>query len=395
MLWTLFCLLTPIVSFVLEDKHDEVRLFPNKEIGLTPFTVRAETDRENELDFELQFICSKATNQALTFGSPDSDICTKESYTGTIAEINTYLQNIKVSVTSSSSAKGNTYIRYSINYKDGDHKDTRKKFEQHLKITTKIPTDVINDEIFYKHNSETSFSLKVVEINPAYSENVDNDQLSIVMKENTLPSWVKYSFKNNALYLEGETPSDLDNDINFTFMIQDKLTDLKSDEITVGIVNSEEINNTSSRILVLSLFIILSLGMLSAILLVFIRGNKEDKKPTMIASVENQQMNAQNDQKDANNDVLSDSILQWNKKLINKHKEKSENDLSFNSEKHSKTPEFGYEQFDQSFGSGDDNVSPDFKISDRLSDIQPTEKENQETEGNKSAFFEDEHFNNN
>lgn len=394
MLIYLFLMLaTPIHSLVLSNEKSESLLLPNTINDITPFLLVGESEQENLLSYEMKFTCSKTTANILEFTSIESDLCKIDSFTGTIDEINKFFDNIKPKVTIKSSKVNELFIRYVLNYKADSKTKKPEEFVQYLKIAANIPITLVNTEIYYQNHSSTSFNLKVLEISPDYFVNTTADNLKLVLRENILPDWASYSFKGNALYLTGETPSDIHSDMKFAFTIQDKLTGLSSDMVMVKLSNSANSGNSSSKVFILSVLTISSLVMFTAILLILIKTKQTESKANVARSIKAHNLNLQTIQKPVNEDVLSDSILQWNKKLILLHKERCDsNSMREDSDRPSQSPAFAYEQFDNSFNTEDENLSPNFRISDRLSDIEHNHRRLTETDMNRSSFFEEGHF---
>ena len=368
------------------EPQTELLILPNVANSIEPFKLEAETESEKAMAYRLEVKCSENVAYSLEFNGTDPEYCSTESKTGTIESLNGILQGTNATILTGGAELKDLKISYNINYTENGKSPLA--FEQQLTVATEIPVHRVNKKIYYQPGSSTGFNLKVLEIQDNYYRNASSNDFTIVLSKNRFPDWLEFQFVGNDLYFSGRTPRDLDSSHSFSFTLQDKQTGLSSSEIEIEITSSIEGQAMGGKTMVVVLFLIFT-GVIGCILLIIFVASKKKRGET---SNLKHSVNAYNQgYQDTTTNVLSDSILQWNKKLVERYKTKSIGFIpeSTSNESPERSPGFAYENFDASFEISEERRSPNIKISDRLSEIKGDSQKTNRSESNKSSFFDD------
>lgn len=381
-------LLHALKSLKITNTNPNALILPQTDNAIAPFSLELEADADNTTKYDLQVKCADEVKTNLEFTRQHPEFCTKDSYTDTIANLNDMLQGTYVKLVHDNDKPTDLIIIYTI--KPETDAQEPLSFTQELLPATIIPINVVNKVIYYQPKSSTAFDLKVLEIQELYYHNAQTHELSIVLNNNGFPDWIEYKFQGSELYFRGRTPVDLERTFSFIFMIQDRQTGLFSESVGVDVSNSLDKRMGGKKTLVIVLFLIFTGGIACILLIILVSLKK--KQPT-----QNLQMDVTGPQNQFQNattaNVLSDSIVQWNKKLVERHKTKNYDFIETDDKTNSpyRSPGFAYEQFDDTFEISDEEKNPDIKISDRLSEIRPDD-DKKKSNGNRSSFFDDIRF---
>lgn len=365
-------------------------ILPQNDNLITPFILEPDTDSENTVSYILQILCSESLKEHIEFIGKEPQICTKASTTDTVSNLNVILQNTYARLKNEGSKVSDLRITYIIIYSENG-KDPLT-FEQQFVVSTEIPINRVNKVIYYQSNSSTTFDLKILEIQDSYFRNAVDHEFIVIFDDKGFPDWLKFQFESNALYFSGRTSLELSTSYSFSFRVQDKVTGLLSESVTMNVVNSIESEVSGNKALIIVLFLIFT-GIIACILLiVFISSKKKQNDEKNLQK----SVNAQNKQfqDTTSTPVLSDSILKWNEKLVERHRNKNFDFLDTDDERSrpERSPGFAYEKFDDTFEMTEDDKNLDIKISDKLSEIRPDDEARGDTDGNKSSFFDDIRF---
>lgn len=376
-------------SLRVTNTNNKVLLLPKANNMLVPFVLEPETESEKIENYVLEIQCSESVKNNIEFTGTYEGFCVDGNRTDTIPNINAALQGTFAMITGDISKMKDLRIGYMIHYSENGKNAIA--FEQDLSVAQDIPINKVNRMIFYQPHSSTTFDLKILDIQASYFRNALNNEFTIVISNNKFPDWLTFEFEKNELYFSGKTPANLEDEYSFDFSIQDKQTGLLSSLVNIQITSSVEGQSPQGKVLVIVLFLIFS-GVIACILLIIFITSK--KKHTDAKNLQNS-VNAQNKGlQDTTTHVLSDSILQWNKKLVERHRTKNFDFIETSAENESpgRSPGFAYEKFDDTFEMTDEEKGPDIKMSDKLSDIRPDDDARHKDDGNKSSFFEDIRF---
>ena len=385
----IFLLTNTITSLSLANAQTGLLILPNTPNPIAPFTLNPETESEKSISYHLEIKCSDNVAKNILFSGPYADLCTDSSKIDTLENFNSNFKETFASLMDRDNKIKDLKISYTIHYTE-DNKSPIV-FEQELSIATEIPIHRVNKVIYYQPNSSTAFDLKILEIQDIYFNNAKHNEYTIVLNNNKFPDWLHYDFESNELYFAGKTPYDLEDSLSFSFSIMDRQTGLTSENIVIETKSSIEGESTGGKTLVIVLFLIFTGVIASILIIIFISSKKKRKDASNLKN----SVNAHNKHfQDNTTNVLSDSILQWNKKLVERHRTKTFNlaDYDTGIDKPGRSPGFAYEKFDDSFEMTENDKSGDIRISDKISEIRIDEESKQMDEGNKSSFFDDIRF---
>ena len=386
--FTLLLLLQTTLSLHLTSENQKGLLLPKTQNLLNPFNLATDNTSETETDFQLTITCNDNVKAQTTPTSIHGDFCKTVIYTDKIKNLNQLLASLKLTLNESADTSGDFVIKYKLLY--SAHKDDVEDLAvtQTMTVASSVPVVRLNTVINYEKNSETAFNLKIAEISKGYFRSSSIHSFSIVLREGKMPDWVQYNFDESSLYFSGSTPGDLKEDFEFSFAISDKTTGLSSEDLLLGFSSSSQTHGGSNKMLILTLFVVLSVVVIIIILVIYVLS----KKGKLLKFGEKKE-NPDETQKDVN--VLSDSILNWNKKLVEKHRSKGlEFEVTEGSGSGQKqAPAFSYNKFDESFDDEEEGNSAYFKVSDKLSQIEHVEEQAKKEDVNRSSFFDDISFN--
>lgn len=386
-----FIFLNAVSSLKLTNTISDALLLPNTDNKIEPFTLLAETNSEKEATYTLEVVCSQNTKTNIVFSGKNPNICTTDEFTGTVDEINAILVGTIARLKNEDPKPTNLDINYSIS--TADQSKEMLSFEQDLIVSTFLPVQRVNRVIYYEPNSATTFNLKILEIPQSYYLNAGDHQFDIVMSNNRLPDWMSYNIVNNELYFTGTTPDNLEKTYSFIFMVQDKQTGLKSESINVDVSSSMESQVSNDKAVIIVVFLIFT-GIVACVLLIVLISSKKQTTNSAVALQQTVNDNEKQRIDRTSTHVLSDSIINWNKKLIQRHKTKNY-DFSETGDGNSspmRVPGYAYEKFDDdSLEMSEENKSP-IKMSDRLSEIQPDDDDGKKNDSDKSSFLDEIRF---
>lgn len=381
-------LLSPVKSLIVQDLRMYDLLLPNVDNLISPFVIKPQNDQENETEYEIRVKCSKFMKEYVEFNSEEGNVCTKETLVGSVNSINDFLSKASVKLSPKAQQGQDLSIDYTFldtNYKNGK---VPQSYVQTFEAPSLIPTTTVNTSIKYQSDSTAAFNLKILEIDALYYKKSNNSSISIAMNENVLPAWIKPTLTDNALYFSGEAPDSISDDFTFRFRLQDTLTGLSSDEVDIAVQNAAQSEDPAVKAIVLMLLAVMSLmavGFVTCILL-----KTQERGSNGLATKDERNIHLQETKKNSNGNILSDSILEWNKKLVVKRKERADTCLeALDIEKEPKTPNFYYDQFEHSFCFEEDPEIDDFGNADKLSDIRPDKWAKTNSYMNRSSFLKD------
>lgn len=357
---------------------------------IVPFSLVPESENERNVAYTIEIRCSDNVKTHIEFSGIDPNICTHDNITDKIVNLNANLHGTYAAIKGDNVKTKDLKINYVIHYLENNTRTIT--FEQELVVAQEISIHRVNKAIYYQPNSVTAFDLKILEIQESYFRNAQTHEFTIVISNNKIPDWLQYRFENGELYFSGKTPNDLSSSYSFSFMIQDKQTDLFSPNVDIQIDSSIECQSPGGKVLVVILFLIFT-GVIACVLfIILVCSRKKTTNPAQLKlSINFQDRPLQ----DTTTNVLSDSILQWNKKLVDRHKTRTYNFIAADDEKNrpGRSPGFAYEKFDDTFEMTEEDKNPDIRMSDKLSDIRPDDDDHKNRDDeNRSSFFDDLRF---
>lgn len=384
-MYVLIFVVQSLLALKITNPQASILLLPESKRALAPFALQPESESEHVASYKLKIHCSESASDILLFGDAVGDICAKYEVSDTVNGINALLEKVEVTLAQDAKATDSASVLYTIVNEQDETKTIA--FQQALKVATEVPVLVVNEAIYFQPGSASAFNVKILSVEDEYLQAEPQPLFSIVITAGLLPDWLQYQFEKGELYFTGSTPADLGSNLSFSFAVQDKTTGLISHDMEISLAASLNGQVSSNKALVIVLFLIFT-GIIACILLLIFMFSRKNApngvqlKQSMAAHVAQQQENV-----DSSGNVLSDSILNWNKKLIEKHKERnfSTTDVDEEANAPDRSPGFAYECFDETFALTEEDRPNDIKMSDRLSDIR-------HDDGNKSSFLDDLRF---
>lgn len=239
-----------------------------------------------------------------------------------MGDLNDFLANVSLQIKDQVSPENQT-IDYKLSFKDGEKDIQIFSFTQNLLPISQIPIKVINYEIqVVKSNQE--FSQEVLEIDQNYLKSTSISNLDLVTQDDSLPVWILHDFQQNKVRLWGKFPSDF-RDSTFEINLFDKKTRLFSKDVNITL-KALDTSLEGSNYFLHFIFIGITVMIIFVVLVkLFIRSPKHPhKEPT-----------------ESQESVLTNSILQWNKKMVEKYRRQS----TLNNEDNKFTQDVSYQEF--------------------------------------------------
>ena len=371
-------------SLYISKTDMDFLLLPNTDNHITPFQIESTGKNEEKADYRLNITCNQQVIDKAERNSSKGDYCKAGLLTDNLDGINTILASLSIH-TQDIEERKEFVIDYALYYIDEAGENQEFSFKQKLFVANQISVIKDNEIIQYQKGKPNNFELKILTIKQEYYKNAKDHEF-VINFNNEKPVWVSYSFIANTLYFKGETPGNLDEEIEFSFTIYDKQTGLSSESVEIEFAKiNHESSTGSSKLMILILFIIFSIVIIFIVVAIYYVAKKN--------KFEDRSLRRNNDElpTDGSVNVLSDSILNWNKQLVEKHKHKMV-ELTEGSDSQmdpDRAPAFSYNKFDESFDDVEDR-SLKFKVSDKLSEIEHIEEEEKkEDDGNRSSFLDD------
>lgn len=387
-------LIQTISALKVSELQSKILLLPKTSNSIAPFTLVPETDNERSSTFRLKVQCNENLQTLVEFSGSDSNFCTEDGVSGSAANLNTLLQGTFATIINTDTKSKDLAVQYTVYRTDDDSQVI--SLPQQFTVVTEVPIRMVNKTIYYQPGSSTTFGLKIMNIQADYLRGAKTNEFTIVPIGGQFPNWMQYQFENGELYFSGRTPTDLNQMLSFTFTVQDRQTGLFSEDVEVQISGSLDGQPPSGKALVIILFLIFT-GIIACVLLIIFVFSKKaapngaQLKQSVAAHIQQQQQQHNND---STTNVLSDSILQWNKKMVEKHKNRmfSMTDVDEELNRPGRSPGFAYERFDDTFEVTEDDRNPDIRMSDKLSEIHPDDDNKNRDDNNRSSFLDDLRF---
>jgi hypothetical protein len=316
-------------SLSLIGSRDEVLLLPKQSNRITPFSIKQD-DSSSQKKLKLSIECSDGSDRTFIFASGSPNICPKTDKTGTADELNSILQTIVVSSTDGSLDRAK--ITYKLIDAEEASQDVLTTFTQTFKQATSIPIRLLSPAIKASaDSSSTELQYLVVSVDNEYFINAVSDSLSAKIENK--PSWLDTVFRGPDLYITLKPAKNLSSDLSLTLRIVDKTTGLESESHIIKIEFLESVKTATSKV-DSQLYFLIFLGIFTLVIIIFIFvlyfANKriathENLKQSIDGQKRAANHNTQttNQSFDGKSNVLSDSIVNWNKKLIARHQQKA------------------------------------------------------------------------
>ena len=378
-----------INSLKIEIQQEKKYILQEMDNDLNPYNIIIKDDSENFLDCNLSITCTTSVTENFIFKEDYKNFCSLENKKFKMGDLITYLNILTIKIQNSEKKISGLYIFYSLKYTENDL-EKNIEIKQVLKKPLFIPLE--NNNNFIKYEKGNSFQKNIITIDPLYleSSNISNFELN---KYYLFPDWVNYSFNGSDLILSGDFPDEFTDNLSLIFYLIDEKTKLSSKMITIWITGpnlftrNEKSTELSVLLIVLFFVILIILGIIS-----YLRNKKKKKEEALKNSIQGDQ----NRKNSIPQTVLTDSILNWNKKLMLKHK-KSLKDINNNTihtivlteeESHIQN----HFKFDSEHSFEINRSEHSLKMGQRFSVIHAPESDD-EKKSNKSGFIDENPFN--
>ena len=389
-------------GFTTTEKHDELLLLPNQSNRISPFVFRADQGENPSTKLSLRFECSPSLKASFQASSPNQNVCDKPTFEGTLEDVNTFLASLQAQFLPFNS--DDATLKYTWSSVNGNGSEVKDQMLQRFTVAKEIPIKMQTPIIHVASDSSNrELTNLVLTISDDYAFNAKNENLELRMANR--PTWLSYSFKDFGLYMTLRSNQDL-SDTNLNFNIVDRVTGLESEitRLQITFVDSAKkgASKTDSQ-----LYFLIFLGLFTLVIIVFIfvlyfankriaghehlrqsiDGQKRANAPTITT----------NQSFDGKANVLSESIINWNKKLIARHQQKASMvlDVSEHKERESfnqkeTTEGRNYQRFDDSDRPEEHSRDPQAEGFHDISEIhQDSASVKSQENHQKSSFLED------
>ena len=322
-----------VTSFTLDNQQNNVLLFPKAQNKLAPFTINLSAGEDASQILSLTASCPPEVASALKFGSGNA-LCSSAGIQGTASSLNELLSGIMWDT--SAVAATNATVSYSVSPVNTSNATT---FAQSLALATSVPVTVLNDSIALSGTtsdaSQVPSKTLLAQIAPYYLANAASSNLSVFYDEK--PDWMDYYLDNGKIYLVATPPSNLASNFTMNYSINDSTRSLTSRLLAVRITQTTATGTTTHSKEQTQLYFLILLGIFTLIIALFVivlyavnkRAMAHDRLKESIGGQQNRAAaDPHNMSYDGKASVLSDSILQWNKRLVEMHRHKGEQILN-------------------------------------------------------------------
>lgn len=376
-------------SLKIEIQNEKKYISQEIDNYLNPFKINIEKNSENDLETTLTITCTTSIIKNFIFEEDYKNFCSLKNQKFTISELVSYLDTLSIKIESSEKKISNLFIFYNLKY---NQNDLEKNIEIKQILTKPLFIPLQNNNNFIKYRKGTSFEKNIITIDPLYLETSDISNFEL-NKYYLFPDWVNYSFNGTDLILSGDFPDEFTDNLSLIFYLIDEKTKLSSKMITIWITGpniftkAERSPELSILMIFLFFLVLIILGMIS-----YWRNKKRKKEEALKNSIQGEQ----NRKNNVPQTVLTDSIVNWNKKLLMKHK-KSLKDSS-NSFQHTivmteeeSVVQNHFVKFDSENSFEVNRSEHSLKMGQRFSVIHAPESDDEKK--NKSGFIDENPFN--
>jgi hypothetical protein len=397
----LLMMLGHCLSLSLTGVRENVLILPRQMNDIAPFKLKADKNDAGDTVLTLSVECSKDLEKSLSFGSAQAPLCPSYSKIGTLTQINDFLGSIKAT---SSTNLDNVRIKYTVRKPNEDITELTSSVSQTFELANQIPVKMLTPIIKIASGSSSSELVShVLSISDEYFVNAGKNLFSLKLEQSY--DWLTYQFKDAELYMTIKTTkTDEITDTTVTFNVVDNTNGLESTMFNVKFdlfaSASKGTSKTDSQ-----LYFLIFLGIFTLVIIVFIfvlyftnkrMATQENLKESIDGQKRaNQNTPTTNQSFDGKTNVLSDSIINWNKKLVARHKDKTNVilDMSHSKEQSSlNAPDItnNYQRFDESDRAEEHSREHNAEGFQDISDIQQDDISVKSQEiHQRSSFLED------
>ena len=306
----LLILIFKVKNLELKNLNPDLDIANNLEIKLNPFSVELE-DFDKEKNISIKITCPE-NNKNYQFTSDNvKNICDGTEKNINSLKFKNFIENLKIKQIKKED-KLELILQYEISYYNQIKNIFEFKFEQKIHQIKKIEVNKL--ESIYNTDEKDNKNDLIFIIDKKYYNLSPSKNLNINFLKNK-PEFLIYKFEKNNLIFKIDKENDIIDQKEIFFEIEDKETNLKSEEIKLfffGSLVTSKLNYKSIFYFCLIISIIL-------ILLIIILGFKKKSKQK-----NNKNKSSINMMTTRNsNEELPESIVEYNKRLAEKYKQKS------------------------------------------------------------------------
>lgn len=296
-----------------------IYLIPGSETRMTPFRLQSDMNDSVNSIYNLLIICSDSVQEGVGFLQNQSNFCQNGHFRGSILEINQFLETLKATIININSKS------LKISYKLlNDQGIEIFAIDQHMSVLDKIPISLFtNIAKFESDESKSENKVAILAVDQDYLSSFDRNNLSFLGKN--LSNFV-FSFQQNILYLKlsDNQHSLLPNTIEFN--IYDAVTKFSSDKISIRIIGASDIFLPISKKNLVFGAVIFAIVLTCLVIIIYCIRQKLKSGANARENINSKNLAMRNNSSGISGEspqVLTHSIVTWNKKLIEMHKKKT------------------------------------------------------------------------
>ncbi len=290
-----------------------------------PFTIKSEDKDPVDAIFVVDIECPSVPSMAIK-DDQGTNVCPKTTKTGQPSEVNKFLSALSYS--SSELFSGKFDVKYSYKQISEGNVKMQSSFIQTCQVATEIPIRMFEQDI--KLTSDTgSVEYLILSIDQDYFSNTDVANLSVVFEKK--PEWIGSTFVGPDFYVKIQTNASAAADQQLTVSIEDTRSGLKTKEVTFVIdfldLKGKSVSKNGSQFYFLVFLVIFALAIILLIFIIWYSNQKVTHRQNLKESIDGQKRtnelittNCQSFQEKST--VLTDSIINWNQRMVQKHKAK-------------------------------------------------------------------------
>lgn len=318
------CLLSHFVTTLEPVKvHTLYYLTSNAMTPIVPFQIGTDArDTPSDL-LSLHVSCSPDVTESVLFLPQDNSFCKDLVVNGTVQELNSYLSSLKASCSGTS---GSTlWITYQLNNTQNDNVFS---ISQTFSVVSHIPVNLLSTLVKLDVSQSTSAArVAVLTVDQNYQASFGLDSISVSGLEE---AGVTFHFEDNIMYM---LPAKDDKSLisqgqtSLKITLTDSSTKLSSDPLKITLIFTNTSSNRSAKFKVLAVVgAFLSVFGIAALCCIM-SWKRQSSGADLQHSIDAKQLASlptEAEQSQEKTVVLTESIVSWNKRMLEKHKNKSE-----------------------------------------------------------------------
>ncbi len=300
-----------ISAIKIYDINKHVYVLPKAQNFVKPFSVQVGVGDDDDAMYTLDVRCSGQVDDFLVFEGW-KDICSNFSLVKNLRGIAGFLDEIQAGTEKTTSSDLEFYMDYSLFKNIEDLNEDVFSMRQTIIIPSTIPFTEINSIINYREGIKNQqFFINILEFDSLYLKNSSISNFEFIPFKSDKPAWLKVALEDSKLTFSGLIDESIQENSIFFYIIDNK-TDLKTKPVTIFLKPYSYITKLNNK----KNFIFLILSMVFFLVALFAYFLYIRKKKAL----EKMKRNIERVNRDIPKNVLSDSILNWNRKLIMKHR---------------------------------------------------------------------------